>query len=780
MMIIYNRPQLVPAVKTLLGTMRRRVRRYVWAEGLADSLAWLGGAFWITLGIDWFFEPPVLVRVLIFSAVAGVVSAILARQIVRRAFVRLTDGNMATVLERRFPQLNDSLLTSVTLCGRQEGQELCNAEMLFRACQDAAQRIQTVRIDEVFNPRPLRNSAIAGILLIFSMLVFGIVFPNAFATWARRSLGFSAELWPRLTRLEIEDFPGGVRKVARGSDVDIVVRADTSMPRVPKVVEIRYREEGGVRGRAAMNRVGAADPSKDRYQEFAYTRRNVLSPIRFEVYGGDYCISGQMIEVVDNPTAALTLDCEFPAYINRPPRSLPVTGVMSLPQGSRITIRGVANKELVRVQVDTGADDNAPSLPHLIEGKDLTADRRGFNYSLESLDKDTTLLFTLYDSDGIKNREPIRLGLAAVADQAPQVAAQLDGIGTAVTNQARVGVAGRVSDDYGIGKVWFEHAVDEDKYEITTINAPDGHPAEIKLDPREAVLEVRDLKLKPGQKLFLTVKAADLCNLGKGPNIGGGERWLLDVVTPDQLQMMLKARELVLRQRFEAVIQETTETRDLLARMDFFDANSSREPAAGIQDKEKKNGKPDSGDKKPHNTAKTPRPGSEPDDEPGDERPADSAERRLALHMLRVQRTLTNCRKNAQETLGVAEAIDDIRMQLVNNRIDTEELKERLQSGIADPLRKIAGEMFPELERLLDALQTGLEDIKIAPAARDNAQKQADAVLLSMQHVLDRMIELQDYNEMVEMLRDIIKMQDQLRQQSEQRNKQKIHDLLKE
>ena len=128
----------------------------------------------------------------------------------------------------------------------------------------------------------------------------------------------------------------------------------------------------------------------------------------------------------------------------------------------------------------------------------------------------------------------------------------------------------------------------------------------------------------------------------------------------------------------------------------------------------------------------------------------------------------------------MAEAIDDIRMQLVNNRIDTEELKERLQSGIADPLRKIGGEMFPELERRLDALQTGLEDAKLAPAARDNAEKQADAVLLSMQHVLDRMIELQDYNEMVEMLRDIIKMQDQLRQQTEQRNKQKFRDLLKE
>ena len=206
----------------------------------------------------------------------------------------------------------------------------------------------------------------------------------------------------------------------------------------------------------------------------------------------------------------------------------------------------------------------------LIESKDLSADRRGFSYTLESLDKDTTLLFTLFDTDGIKSREPVRLGLAAIADQTPQVAAQLDGIGTAITPQARVGVAGRVTDDYGIGKVWFEHAVDQKQVEITSIDSPDGHPTEYKLDPRDAALEVRELKLKPGQKLLLSVKAADLCTLGKGPNIGAGERWLLDVVTPDQLQIMLKARELVLRQRFEAIIQETTETRDLLAAHGLF------------------------------------------------------------------------------------------------------------------------------------------------------------------------------------------------------------------
>ena len=85
-MTIDERPQLVPAVKSLLGNLRRQVRRYVWAEGMANSLAWLGAAFWITLAVDWFFEPPIFVRIILLCTAIGVLAAILIRQIVQRAF----------------------------------------------------------------------------------------------------------------------------------------------------------------------------------------------------------------------------------------------------------------------------------------------------------------------------------------------------------------------------------------------------------------------------------------------------------------------------------------------------------------------------------------------------------------------------------------------------------------------------------------------------------------------------------------------------------------------
>ncbi len=130
--------------------------------------------------------------------------------------------------------------------------------------------------------------------------------------------------------------------------------------------------------------------------------------------------------------------------------------------------------------------------------------------------------------------------------------------------------------------------------------------------------------------------------------------------------------------------------------------------------------------------------------------------------------------------MGLAEAFDDLRKQLINNRIDTDELKERLQNGIADPLRRIADPMFPELQRRLEGLQAVLDDAAKCPGLRARAQRQADDILLAMRKVRDRMIELEDFNEAVNLLRDIIKTQDQLREETQQRHKQKIHELLKE
>lgn len=750
-------PQLATALQTLLDRLRRGIRRYVWIEGLGAVVVLLGLMFWASLAFDWFFEPLAVVRgVLLGIAVLGLAGLVYQR-IVRRLLVPLGDARMALLLERYYPQFNETLVTAVELTDPQADRGDCNPEMLAHTCQLAAKSAEGVQVQKVFDPMPLRRNLTLAVLLAVAIGGFALYSPQAFGVWVRRNLLLSHELWPRNTRLTVDGFHDGAVKVARGADLTILAKAELHMPQVPSVVDVRYRTDGGSRLHARMVREGAADPQRDRFQEYSHTFRGILTPIQFDVLGGDAAVRNLRIEVVDSPTTTeMLLDCRYPAYTGRSQRTLPVTGVMQIPMGSDVTIRATTNKPLDHMLVESALDESPESAQRLVPAPNT--DGRQFQFSIPKFSADATLLFTLFDTDGIRSREPVRLALAAVADEKPELNVHLRGIGSAVTNQARLPVTGRITDDYGLARVWFDYTIDQKTSGMGPLRSLSGNATEI--EAAEA-LEVQGLKLAPGQKLLVSLKAADRCNLAGEPNVGSSERWLLDIVTAEQLRTMLESRELVLRQRFERTIQEVTETRDLLARMEF---HASPTPVT-----EKPN-KPDvaAADK-------------EPGDEPGEtaDKPEESPpERLMALRTMRVERALQNSQKDAHEILGIAEAFSDIREELINNRIDTEELKLRLENGIASPLRQIAGEMFPELDRRLDQLQATLGDEAVSPERLAQSTQQLDLILSAMRRALDRMIELEDFNEAVELLREIVETQKRLHEQTKQRQKQRLRDLL--
>jgi hypothetical protein len=743
--------QLAPAIQAILADLRRRIRRYVGLEGLAAAIAWLGAAFWISLGTDWAFEPSRPVRGILLLLLLLILAAIIFRSIIVRVLVPLSNRSMAVLLERYFPQFHDGLITAVELTERESGATDCDRSMLARTCREAVAPIAAVRLRQVFDPRPLRRALLAAVVAAVSVAVYGLMNPQLMAIWADRCLALGSAPWPRATQLALGE-PFGpenmVIRVAKGSDVDVVVLADLTEHIAPQVVQIRSRTEGGVREQKAMNRDGLADPQRDDFQSYSHKFQGVLAPITFDVVGGDDALRGRRIEVVDSPTVvAMWLDLVYPKYTVIAPRTVPVAGLMQVPVGTHVTVRAKANKALARVTIES-ASERMSQPAEVVEPAD-TSQAEFFQYTLGALGKDNSLQFTLLDADGIKSREPIRLTLAALEDRRPEFAVQLKGIGSAITPQASIPVAGRVSDDYGIARVWFEYEVDKNRPGQRPIASLSGKPTEVTDLPIDQALDVRDLGLKAGQKFQLCLAAQDRYDLTPHPNIGTSDRWLLDVVTADQLRTMLQARELVLRQRFEAILREMVETRDSLARIEY----------AATPVKSKTAGK-----------------GAEPGDKPQAE--DRTPERLQSQRALRAQGAGQNSRKDAQETLGIAQAFDDIRAELVNNRIDTEELKIRLQTRIADPLRKIGDEMFPQLDRCLDQLELALDDAAKGVQSRNLAVAQVDRILAAMRQVLGSMIELEDFNEAIDLLRSIIRSQEKVNDLTKKRQKQKLRDLL--
>lgn len=754
--------QLAPPIAALLATVRRRIRRYLWAEGLAAIAAALIAAFWLTLVFDWFFEPPAAVRVLVLAGVGGAVLWIGHHLLVDRLRVRLANRSLALLIERRYPWFDDSLLTAVEYTDIPRPASPYERQMVASAVEQAIGRIEGVDPDEIFNPAPLARNVLLAAALGIGAIGYALFEPRAVETWARRMLTLSNELWPRYTRLVIDGFEHGSIKVARGSDVELIVKADMSKV-VPRTVRVQYRTDEGLRGRATMIQRGKAIPGRDQFQQFSYSFEGILTPITFDVVGGDDRRGNLRIEVVDSPAiTGMTLRCRYPAYMHREERAIPVTGAMRIPQGTGISVDFTTNKDMLEVEISDSASGGslqpAGQSPQSASIR-VTGDvpPRQFHYEIGRLDGDRTLLITLLDTDRIRNREPNRLAVSAVADETPQIDVRLRGIGSAITPQAQLPVIGEMKDDYGIARTWFELAVDGQAPHRQELSRPPRENTELAVDE---AFDVRPRGLNPGQKVTLAVKAEDTFALSEAPQQGTSSVFALDIVTADELRSMLESRELNLRRRFEQLISEVGETRDGLARLEPG-AEDAAEPAAddeNLPDNQQDEATDPTG--------------------AGSEGAAKGADRRLARARLRVEQALQNSRKNADETLGVAVAFEDIHDELVNNRVDTEELKSRLKQGIAEPLRRIAGTGFGELETRLAALQNNLAEPAERAARLAAARQQADSILFEMQQVLSKMIELETFNEVVDLLRSIIDSQQGLNAKTKESRKSKLRDLI--
>ena len=755
--------EVPPPVARKVSRLRLLVRLYSLVEGIAAVAIVAGVGFWLGLALDWLFEPRPAVRVAMAAAV-GVAALVAAwRYIGRRALAPLPDDSLALLVERQYPELDEGLVTTVQAKAARSRPDYVWSELsgssfertlIESTGRSVSTAIRNVQLRRVFDMRPLARKAVAALALLAAIGVFAVEQRDAFAFWIDR-IQLSEQLWPRRVRLTVvgfEDRDGSpVVNVARDDDFELNVLASIlDGHTAPEEVEIRWRRPSdGGRGGGPMLKIGNAVPGRDDAQQYSYTFK-VSSDLEFDVLGGDDRVRNLRLHAVERPAVTrVWLEVEYPEYMRREPRSIPVSGRAEIPEGARAVCRVEANKPLKFVHVRDSAEQT--DLASTVSQDDP----HQFSFLLEAATVDRTLLITMLDADGVENRDPFRLPLSALPDETPELSVQLRGIGSAVTPQATIPFAGRASDDYGLEEVWFEYQVDDGSTERRLLRIqPDGVdelPMTERFDLAEADPQTRRprVALKPGQKLTLAVKARDAYDLADQPHIGGSQRFMLDVVTPSELRALLEKRELGLRHRFEAIYERMVGVRELLDRIDLAAAAADADDIAG-------------------------------DDVAAEAADAEGSRVR-ERDRARIGGAQQSTTQLSFETAGVAEGFDDIVAELINNRVDTEELKDRLEQGISEPLKEVSGELLPRFEeRLAGLLQAYEADAASAAEPLAAAKSDADAALEAMKAVLDRMLELESYNELVELLRGIVTDQQQIKERTQQQQREKLRGLLDE
>lgn len=774
-----SEPQLSPAIRAALTDLRWRIRAYVLAEGVAVAAVWIGLTFWLGLALDylpvltWASEMPQAVRAVALAMVAAGLAWIIYQYILRRLFVRLRDSSMALLVERKFRGFSDELVTAVELSEHGEREEAYDPEMLERTKRMAEEQVRRLRMADIFNSKPLWRNSVLAVALLAPIVPFAVLQPKAMKTWVERFYMLKEVSWPRDTMLQVvglqpqrasgaapvADGPAEVRafgsdqsmKIAKGSSGTLRVKAKSrSGKEPPEYCTVYYRSPDGLRASVRMNKFGRI--TENGYQLYTLASKpfkGVLESLDFDIVANDRRLGGYRLEVVDSPQIGeVTLDCVFPEYLvdeqalSWLPRTMPyVASGTSLPIGTKVKMNLKSNKPLEEATVRIGEDGES-------QPATLTDDST-IEIDLPPLASSTTMFVSVLDKDGVVMDRPQKFVIGAVKDNPPELDVMHRGISSMVTPDVQIPISGTVEDDYGVDRVWFE------------LMTPDGRVREfedIQVD-REGKLEggldlrakrgledeKKAVELKPGMKITVTAMAADRFDLGDASNVGVGVRMDLEVVTPDQLLTLLDQRELAQRRMFEHVIEEMRAMRDDVARVrGDFEA------------------------------------GDEPEGELGEEEDLEQLKRRAtALRLLRMQQAGLQSEKSAQETAAVAAAFQDIVLELVNNRVDSEDRKERLMTRVTEPLELIAETMFPELDNRLKQLQEAIgaeaEDrVEVAKAA----VQQVDDIVAEMDKVLQEMQYIETFNEIIEAIRIIKEEQAKIEQETEKERARGLKGLL--
>ena len=145
--------------------------------------------FWITTTLDvgWFrlqrIELPVGLRVIVLAVLLPTGLWLLASRVVFPLIRRIRDTDVALLLERRFPQFQDRLITSVESARGLPGEGPLVRPMLERSIREAERLAVSVAAEDVFDAAALKRLSWFAGGMMCSVAMLGIVQPRLLTRW---------------------------------------------------------------------------------------------------------------------------------------------------------------------------------------------------------------------------------------------------------------------------------------------------------------------------------------------------------------------------------------------------------------------------------------------------------------------------------------------------------------------------------------------------------------------------------------------------------------------
>jgi len=832
-------PALDPQLRKLLTSLRGRVRRYIVADSLLALMAFVLAAFWIGLAIDFLpvrlggTEMPRSARFVLLLGVGIALLFLFARLLVGRLRRPLPDDSLALLVERHHPEIGGRLVTAVQLeQGGRSGDAHAPA-LLRRVHAEAAAAVGGVNSNRIFRWQPLVRKIWMVVPLLIATIVFAVISPSAFGQAARRLLLMTDQPWPRQALLEmvgvelplvgadesdapppkVVNFVNQAMRLPRGSSGTLRVLARAKGAVVPEVCTVYFVSDGGIRGQANMRRVGRVTDGHQAFVLDGPPLAGLSESVTISVRGLDARLDDYRIEAVQPPALSrLRVVTTDPAYLlpadnaaaSANTRAVDYQAGLRVREGATAVLTATSSVALGRVDARMIVGNSPAQSPAV----SIAPDGSEFSIKISDMRQPATLILVPEDIDGISAQVPYRYFLGVVTDEKPAIEMRLKGIGTAVTRNARLPIFGRATDDYAIAQAFATlSVVDKNDRQVAATDA-EGEPIatatpatisavtlpiqtnrdgdyELMIDLKElAEKSQSDVSIpEPGGAINVIAEASDQYNLDGRSHQATSQLYKLDIVTPEALLALLERRELALRSRLEQTIEETRQLRDSL---DGLRPELDTLATAGSQptNPSEASDEPESSaaaSETPPNSAL----GKEPTDATGG---SEEPDRQRQVLRLRTQQIGLQAAKTGEELQGIATSLDDLLEEMANNRVDSVDRSERIGSGVRDPLRAIVAGDLMLLKSQIATLESKVASANVGAnpdgatgdlpsAAALQAVQTAEQVLLQLTAVLEKMLDLESFNEILDMVRELIESQDGLIDKTKKEQKTRVLDL---
>ena len=504
-------------------------QRFVWTRGIVRILVWLLTLLLTDLFIDWvilrgnagsaWFGPLLLVINI------GILCYVAWHELIRH----LKDyDELITALdvEERHPELSSLLVSYTQLKNSSEGQANVSEELIDAMKDQAVERSHSLNFRKIVDFGQLKTLALVslGVVLFFGLISFK--WETHLTTLFQRLAGVDAD-YPTNTDIKSVEYQNVVKF---GDSLSITATWDKKPPEGAFIYTRAYGNEEAKWKKLPMTKTENVQKS------FTREIKGLTGDLSFYVEINDDESDVHRIHVIKSPEITKsTITLNYPDYMKREKLEIDQLTFEAY-EGTTISWQLQCDSTVKNLEVIDAADGKKIKAA-TISGEDGTL----ISFDMQA---DKALNYSFRWTEGISAKfaeeakdfiyDDVQHSIRVVSDAIPKVELLRPGSDGLATVAKTISIAGRASDDHGLGQAWLVYQIDgsaDTRKPIMDFEGKKSGNIQLTWDISEDIKE-----LKPGIKISYALEVQDLYPSPEGtvPHLRRSIARQIEVVEPER------------------------------------------------------------------------------------------------------------------------------------------------------------------------------------------------------------------------------------------------------